>query len=483
MKKINREDIEFLLEKIKDPIVRTELTQKNHFLFFHIYFGSYVTYQMAPFHREIFAITEDEKNPLSIICAFRGSGKSTLMTLSYALWSILGVQKKKYVVLISQTQEQARQHFKNLKRELEGNNLLKTDLGPFEQDNEWNSTSLVLTKYNARITCASTETSIRGLRHMSHRPDLIICDDLEDLNSAKTRESRNKTYNWFTNEILPLGDIGIKVIVIGNLLHEDSLIMRLKQDIEDGERNGIFRKYPLLDEDGKCLWPGKYPNNEAIEAERLKIGDKFAWAREFLLKILDDREAVIDKSWIHYYDELPKTNNNNETEYFAIGVDLAASQKESADFTAMVSAKVIERDDGSSTIYILPNPVNERIQFPKITNRIKMLTNSFGGRYSTYIFVEEVALQVYLIQYLDDDNFIVEGLKIYGMDKRTRLNFTTHPIQSGKVLFPKKGAEPLIEQLLHFGVEKHDDMVDAFTVLILKIKEKENKPEPNITFI
>jgi hypothetical protein len=50
-------------------------------------------------------------------------------------------------------------------------------------------------------------------------------------------------------------------------------------------------------------------------------------------------------------------------------------------------------------------------------------------------------------------------------------------IRSGKVLFPKKGAEDLIQQLVYFGVEKHDDLVDAFTmVLHMAIKKDRRRP-------
>lgn len=40
-----------------------------------------------------------------------------------------------------------------------------------------------------------------------------------------------------------------------------------------------------------------------------------------------------------------------------------------------------------------------------------------------------------------------------------------------KVFFPKQGAEELIQQLVYFGVEKHDDLVDAFTIVLLKSLE------------
>jgi hypothetical protein len=116
----------------------------------------------------------------------------------------------------------------NIKRELETNELLKADIGPFEEiSDEWGSNSIVIPKYGARITVASTEQSIRGLRHGEYRPDLVICDDVEDLNSVKTKEGRDKTFNWLVGEVLPIGDQDTKMVLVGNLLHEDSLLMRL----------------------------------------------------------------------------------------------------------------------------------------------------------------------------------------------------------------------------------------------------------------
>lgn len=478
---VNSKELDFLVGKIKDQSVRREITKHSHLLFFHIYLSHYVEYEMAPFHQDLFAITEDEKTPVTAIVAFRGSAKSTIMTLSYALWSILGVQQKKFVILLSQTQDQARRHFKNLKIELESNALLKADLGPFQED-EWNANSIVIPKYNARITAASAEQSIRGIKHGQYRPGLIILDDCDDSNSVKTQEGRDKTYDWFTKEILPLGNSKTKIIVIGNLLHPDSLLMRLEKEMADNTRTGKFRRYPLLDDKGECLWPGKFPNQKEIEAERLKIGDKFSWHQEYLLQTLDRREAVIEREWLHYYRELPTELKDCDSS-FAVGIDLAISEKEGSDYTALVSAKIFKQYDSSSSIYILPNPINEKLSLPENLVRIKNLVNGFGGKYSTSLYVEEVCLQGYLTQLLDDSHYIAEGLKIHGMDKRERVIMTTHYIHSGKILFPENGADELIKQILDFGAQKHDDLVDAFTVLILKIMEKDSESEPNITFI
>lgn len=68
--------------------------------------------------------------------SFRGSAKSTIMTVSYPIWAIIGKLQKKFIVILSQTQYQARLHLANIKAELESNELLKQDLGPFYEVNE-----------------------------------------------------------------------------------------------------------------------------------------------------------------------------------------------------------------------------------------------------------------------------------------------------------------------------------------------------------
>ncbi len=468
-----------LIERmIRDRKLRTEVTRASHYWFFHTYFSEYVKYPTAPFQREMFQLTESESTPLSVITAFRGSAKSTIMTLSYPIWAILGKQRKKYVVIISQTQQQAKLHLTNLKREMEANELLRSDLGPFEErDEEWSSGSLVLPMYGARITAISTEQSIRGLRHGSYRPDLIICDDVEDLASTRTKEGRNRTYQWLTGDVVPAGDRGTKVIVIGNLLHEDSLLMRLHEDIENKRLDGVSRAYPLLDEKGKPLWSGKFTSEADVSALKRTVGDESAWHREFLLTIISDAERVIHPEWIAYYDTLPQKGVESYR-YRATGIDLAISERDTADFTAMVSGQIHGRQSGLR-IYILPNPVNKRMDFPKTVSTAQDISRAVGDGSPTKLYIEEVGYQTALIQALSRNGIPSEGAKVHGQDKRARLSLTTHLIQQGRVLFPRKGAEELIAQLVGFGVEKHDDLADAFAILILKAMEQD-KPLPMI---
>ncbi|MCX6813142.1 MAG: hypothetical protein NTV77_01490 [Candidatus Azambacteria bacterium] len=268
-----------------DRVIRKEVTRKSHLWFFNIFLSHYLRYEFAPFHKEMFRLTENAANKLLVVMAFRGSGKSTILNLSYTLWSILGIQQKKFVLIISKTQDQAKNHFANIKTELENNRLLSSDLGPFKAESDDRSSySLELPNMGAKITSVPSRKSIRGMKHGFNRPDLIICDDIEDTLSMKDKELESAIYEWFANEVVTAGDNNTNIVIIGNLLGKNSLLVKLKQDIDEGRRKGIFKAYPLLDDNKKILWPGKYPNIESINRFKEKISDEIVWDREYLLR-------------------------------------------------------------------------------------------------------------------------------------------------------------------------------------------------------
>lgn len=460
-------------EILSDKTTRKALVQKRLEYFFPIYFHRYMQYETADFQKEIFDILEDESIKLAVICAFRGSAKSTIITTAYVLWSILGVQERKFIVICGQTEQKARQYLINIKNELLHNELLKRDLGPFteEKNDLGNATAIIIKKLNVKIMISSVEQSIRGMRHGEHRPDLIILDDIEDTQSVKTKEGRDKTFNWLTSEVIPAGDKRTRIIAVGNLLHEDSVLKRLEKKIESGDMtqlNGVYREYPIFDEQKNILWPGKYPTHDDIETERQKTMSETAWYREYLLKIVSTEEQIVHPDWIQFYNEVPRSGLHT----IGIGIDLAVSQKDSADYTAMVVGHIY--DTGKHLkIYIQPNPINERVPFPAQVELIKaLIAIQKQHHYRVKTYVEDVAYQKALVQLLESQRYDVEGVPTGRSDKAARLRLTTSLIKEGRILFPEKGCEELIMQLTGFGKETHDDLADAFAILILKTLEK-----------
>jgi len=469
-----------LIEKITNDIaVRREITKDSHRYFMAIYLHEYIKYPSASFHSEMIEFTERTDEKLFAVVSFRGSAKSTIFSLSYPIWAILGKQQKKFVLIISRTQVQARQLLHNIKVELERNDLLKQDLGPFEEpQDEWRAASIVIPKYDARIMVLSADQSMRGLRHKSHRPDLIICDDIEDIASTKTQDNRDKTFNWFTGEIIPAGDLDTKIILIGNLVHDDSLMVRLREKIENNEVSGVFKAYPLINSHGECLWPEKFPDEASLEALRKEVMSKQAWEREYLLKIIPDDEQIIDPLWIRTYHEIPADMKRLGV---FVGVDLAISEKTTADYTAMVPVLACSRNS-ELYLYVLPEIVHARMSFPKTCEQIQYLDLKLNSKYklNPEFIIENVAYQDAVVQHFDKTSIDVEGVRPLG-DKRERLNLAATALSDKRVFFPHEAGDKLIQELVHFGSEKHDDLADAFSLVTLEVMVNK-KPERPVVF-
>ena len=275
-----------IIQAYSEKPLRRRLAQQSFKAFLAFYLTRYFSTPFAPFHEEMIHIAEEEERfPLVAVMAFRGAGKSSVLNLGYALWAILGVQKKKCVLIISRTAVQARAHFAAIKEEIEKNAMLKEDLGPFKEDSgDWRGSSLVLSKANAKIIFMTRDQSLRGIRHGPHRPDLIICDDIEDTadfankdESAKEQFS-TRTMERFKREVLNVGSAKLRVIVLGNLLHKRCFMTQMKEfcnEPDEGSRR-IFRAYPLYDSAKQCLWPER---EGEFSAHKVSY-----WDQEYLLQ-------------------------------------------------------------------------------------------------------------------------------------------------------------------------------------------------------
>ncbi len=467
---ITEEMFQVLDEMVKSRAMRISIVSQSFYWFFLMYMSDAIRYSFAPFQLELLRIAENTDIEFITCVAFRNSAKSTILNEALTLWSILGKPQSKFVLIFARTQEQAKSYMKNIRRHLETNPVLRSDLGPFvEETDEWNRTSIVIKKYDAKITIASVDQSVRGIRHGSHRPDLVILDDIEDLDAVQTHEARKKLFRWFTGEVLPIGDTHTRIVLISNLLHQEAIAMQFKQKILEGYP-GVYLEYPLVDSEGNSMWPGKYPDKASIEKAKIKFADDRAFSREMLLQIIPDEDQVIKPGWIQYYDEIPEVLRG-QYEYIATGIDPAASQNTKSDYTAMVSAKLIGTKE-KWTMYILPHPLNIKIDPADIPDTAIRLSNSLDNGRPTLIYVEIVGFQVMLASLLKNKGYPVEEYSPAGADKRSRLASISYLIKNGLVKFPRTGCEDLIRQLVGFGAEKNDDLSDAAVIVISSLHKK-----------
>lgn len=476
---ISRQIIKRLMNERR---IRVEVTRQDLSLFFSFYFTKYIKYSLAPFQLEILKLLQDEKNKTIVITAFRNSAKSTFCSLVLPIWSVVGIQQKKNILIVCQTEQKAEQTLINIRRELESNKILVSDHGIFYSNNdEWNKRTLVVAKYGARITVVSVSESIRGVKHDEHRPDLMIYDDLEDVQSAKTQEGRDKLWEIVTREFMPLGTKDTRHIFIGNLIHPDATMVRLKNLIENKKMYGVYREYPLVKDD-VILWPGQFPNMQAVEELKKQQPSEIDFQREYMLLMVPEGNQLVFPKDIHRYEE-DDLLVRADFQMYLILIDPAVSGERTSrhDKTGIIVLRVYGSGE-SMKMYISPNPVNDWLEWPEIIAKVKSITSSFGPSATYQILVEGGSTQKGLTQMLKYQGLNAQEITPQGNDKRTRISMLV-PWLSSKIAFPKTGTEELEHQLFYFGAERYDDLVDSLTLISLAMPEIENHFSSGVLFM
>lgn len=473
---------EEIIKRIReDKNLRIRLCWDSFYWFFLIYFTIYLRYPLAPFQKEIIELVQNDDNPFLVIVAFRGSAKSTIITLAYIIWCLIA-GRKKYPLIISLNQQRVQQALFNIRQEFEKNGLLIQDFGPFYRiSDEWSYSSLYFSYLGARITAISTGEGFRGLRERQFRPDLVVADDIEDVQSANSLEARAKLWQMVNAELIPAGDVSTRYIFIGNLVHGESVIVKLKRLILSGKLKGIYREFPLYDENKNILWSGKFPTWESVENFRKEIPSDEDFQREYLLKIVPPGNRVINQEWIKYYDTTKPQGEGLDFRYYLISVDPAVSTADTADKTGIVVFAVYGWDENLK-IYVQPNFVNKRMEMPEIIEEIKRIRDSYG-RSTVEILIEGVGTQKGIAQTLKAQGVEAEEFNLNGQDKRKRLSMASPLIRNGTVLFPDQGCEELVNQLVYFGSEKHDDLTDATSMGLNYLTEELTRPKLQWFFI
>ena len=104
------------------------------------------------------------------------------------------------------------------------------------------------------ISAYGAGQGLRGAKNESHRPGLIIVDDIENYEQAISEEQRQKLHTWFSGTLLHAGHPDTNVIVVGTILHHDSLLANLINPAEG--RGWAGSKYKAIEQpsDRPDLW-------------------------------------------------------------------------------------------------------------------------------------------------------------------------------------------------------------------------------------
>src|ERR1043166_1066766 len=132
------------------------------------------------------------------VAAPRRHAKTTAVTQTCGMAAVL-FRQRKYVLIVSDTITQAVQFLGEIKMQLLENERLRDlfKIESFTKDSEDDFICRCTDGHEFRMTAKGAEQKLRGLKWNGNRPDLILCDDLENDEIVMNKERRAKFKRWF----------------------------------------------------------------------------------------------------------------------------------------------------------------------------------------------------------------------------------------------------------------------------------------------
>lgn len=248
----------------------------------------------------------------------RGHGKTTTITLGFVAWIVhewrsmpFFQDKPPFILIVSDSGDNARDRLLDLRNELEENEELRTDYGDLTPSADragrrakWTEKDFT-TRDGVRVKAVGANGKVRGLLRKGQRPTLIVFDDLENDEHVETAGQRNKLHKWLVRALIPTGIEGdVLTLGVGTVLHADSVLSRLLDPHREDTKGWLKRKYAAAYDDAglpnaegpHVLWPARWPLR-LLQRRRAKIGS-VAFAQEYLNLPIDDEAALFRMEWL-----------------------------------------------------------------------------------------------------------------------------------------------------------------------------------------
>jgi predicted phage terminase large subunit-like protein len=423
------------------------------------------------------------------LAAPRGHAKSSAVTLGYGLSTLL-FRERKFMLLVSDTESQAALFLGTFKQALQENKDLielfdlKLDdkgLVKFIKDSETDIIVEMNDGHKFRIIAKGAEQKLRGLIWNGSRPDIIICDDMENDELVMNKERREKMKRWFYGALLPcLSSKGV-IRIVGTILHMDALLEQFmpkesdKQTIQNGLKTYTTKrtlwkavKWKAHNEDfSEVLWAGRFDAEffKSKYADYAAQGLTDLYSQEYLNLPMDMATTYFKK-----VDFLATTAEDKKAKLlYYVTADLAISQAERADYSVFMVAGV----DENKLIHI-KQVIRERLDGREIVDTLLALQRLYDP---VAVGIEDMQVSKSIGPFLREEmvarnTFLtLYPMKHGGKDKLTRGRSIQARMRAKGVKFDKEADwyQTFEDELMRFPRDKHDDQVDTFAYLGLML--------------
>lgn len=228
------------LSQIQDPQTAPQVRKVYIYLraywdfqfFVELFFGHHCGFPFSRMHQDFFAAESDPalRGRREVIAAPRGHAKTTFKVIFKCLHAIV-YGYEPFILIIGHSTPEADGKVKEILDELDSNKLLKEVYGVLapRPGQAGCSKKDFVTQNGIRVTAKSRGRQVRGLKHGSHRPSLIILDDIEAPDKVIKEGQRHKSQLWLEKDVMKLGNIDgrANIIIIGTCLHPEALLPTL----------------------------------------------------------------------------------------------------------------------------------------------------------------------------------------------------------------------------------------------------------------
>lgn len=438
---------------------RVKKAKKDFWFFIKTYFSHHIDHSKVEtskfrkfIHKNLYNFSKNHKKLL--FTSYRGAAKTTVITKLFVMWLLIK-QETRYAIILSATDKLVAEVFDFFKTELEDNANFKYDFN-ITLPSIWRETELVVKvdKHLAKLKGYSAGKKIRGTQFLSHRPDLIIPDDLENDENVQSKLQRDKLENWFKKAVMKLPNRKKKyrLIVVGTMLHNDGLLARLSKRKDFKSFN-----FPLVRQ-----FPDDVDNPKSLKG--LILDDFEINGSEVMAEYYEDKDSFMSEnqntplskegllvSEYTLFDKMPKCD------IYWQGLDPAMGKKKGDYFGVAVLGKKDDKFYATVKGY--------RMGPMLLIGRIIATYAHYSRIAPTTIACETVQFQEFFKDVLKKEATSV-GIPLSVKELRNtapkalRIDSIAPLINDGTILIHAKDAL-LIEELDTYPSSAHDDLLDA----------------------
>lgn len=260
-------DIYETLTEQRERMLKLEADAEAWFLY---YFPKYAFATPAPFH--IAATRRVLENPewYEVRMWSRELAKSTRTMMEVLYLCMTG--KKKYVLLISNSLDNAERLLMPYRANLEYNQRLIRDYGKQQIPGKWQAAEFT-TSGNVTFRALGAGQSPRGTRHEEARPDVILFDDVDTDINCRNPELIARKWKWIEEAAIGTRSISqpTTIVFCGNRIATDCCVQRATQLADHVDEINI------RDAQGRSSWPQK---NSELDIDRVLSQKSYAAAQK-----------------------------------------------------------------------------------------------------------------------------------------------------------------------------------------------------------